>query len=427
MPGTRCDVAGTAEASNRTGAPRAPLDAYHRRLFLFLSVATFFEGYDFLALSQLLPNLRAEFHLSEAQGGLLVAVVNAGTVVAYLLVRQADRWGRRRVLTVTILGYTLFTPLSGLAPNAAVFGLCQLAARVFLIGEWATSMVYAAEEFPAGRRGMVIGVIQAFSSLGSVVCAGVAPLLLKTAWGWRSVYFVGVLPLVVIAYLRRNLRETRRFAEQVGERAAPAPLAGILRSPYRGRVLQLAAVWALTYLCTQNAITFWKEFATGERGLTDGQVGLAITLAALVSMPMVFYSGRLLDKMGRRRGATVIFLYASLSVAGAYTLRGQWPLTLALIGGIFGASAVLPVLNAYTTELFPTELRGDAFAWSNNLLGRIADTLSPLAIGVIAESTGWGLAVGTTAIFPVLGLLLILRWFPETRGRELEDTARVGP
>jgi len=403
------------------------LTPYQRRLFIFLSVATFFEGYDFLALTQLLPNLRSAMQLSEAQGGLLVAFINVGTVLAFFLVRQADRFGRRRMLTITIAGYTLFTFFSGLAPGVVVFGLCQLVARMFLIAEWAISMVYAAEEFPAARRGAMMGFIQAFSALGSIVCAGLVPLLLKTQWGWRTVYFVGIIPLVLLAFARRTLKESKRFSEQVGKQKTARSIFHIWRTPHRGRMLQIALLWGLTYLCTQNAITFWKEFAVANRGMTDEQVGLAIVIAAVGSMPMVFYAGKLLDQLGRKWVAVVIYSLAMLGVLGCYGLEGRWPLTAALVFGIFGASGVLPVLNAYTSELFPTDLRGDAFAWSNNLLGRIGYVLSPVAVGAMATSFGsWGPAVQLTVIGPALALVLILVWLPETRGKELEETAKVG-
>src|SRR5688572_32620728 len=99
---------------------------YQRRLFVFLSVATFFEGYDFIALSQILPNLRADLKLGPEWSGYLVAFINFGTVLAYPLVRSADRFGRRRVLAITIAGYTLFTVLSGLSPNVYAFAAAQL-------------------------------------------------------------------------------------------------------------------------------------------------------------------------------------------------------------------------------------------------------------------------------------------------------------
>jgi MFS transporter, putative metabolite:H+ symporter len=400
-----------------------PLTSYQRRLFVFLGVATFFEGFDFMALTQILPNLRAAFGLSREAAGAMVAVINIGTVVAYLLVRHADRWGRRRVLSITIAGYTIASGLSGLSPNAYVFAILQLVARIFLIGEWATSLVYAAEEFPADRRGMVIGSINALSSLGAILCAGTVPLLLQTRLGWRAPYFLGVLPLLILIYARRNLRETRRFEEQAKTEARS--FMTILRSPYRQRVLRMGMIWMATYVCTQNAITFWKEFALAERHLTDGQVGMSITIAAVFSMPLVFMVGPFLDKFGRRRGAVVIFIATAVGVLGAYGFSDRIALTAALVVAIFGASAVLPVLNAFNTELFPTELRGDAIAWSNNLLGRVGYVASPALVGVIAERTGWGAAVRLTAVFPLIALVMILVFLPETRGRELEDTAAL--
>lgn len=402
--------------------PKTPLTAYQWKLFAFLSVATFFEGYDFFALTQILPNLRAEMSLTEAHAGYMVGFINVGTILAYFLVRKADEWGRRRLLTITIAGYTLFTLLTGFSPNPIVFAVFQFFARIFLLAEWGVSMIYASEEFPADRRGMVLGVIQGFSSLGSIVCAGVVPALLNTAYGWRSVYFVGIIPLVLLAFARRGLQESRRFASAEVERR---PLSAILRTPYRKRILQLALIWGFTYACTQNAITFWKEFVVAERGFTDGMVGAAVTVAAVGSMPLIFASGKLLDLVGRRVGAIIIYLCLSVSVFLAYNLHGRWPLTVSLVVAIFGVSAVLPVLNAYTTELFPTDLRGDAYAWANNLLGRIAYVLAPTLVGVMAGSMGWGRAVSLTTVFPLVGLGLILLWLPETRGRELEETSSL--
>lgn len=403
-----------------------PLTAYQKKLMFFLGVATFFEGFDFFALAQLLPALRASFGLSEAGSGVLVGLINIGPILAYLLVRKADRWGRRPVLTLTIAGYTIFSVLSGLAPNVWLFGLCQLTARVFLIGEWAVAMIFAAEEFPADRRGLVIGLIQGCSSLGAVVCAGVVPLLLTTSLGWRAVFLVGGIPLIIIAVARRGIHETQRFQNRAKEPLLQAgSFTRIWRTAWAGRVVLLSFIWGLTYVCTTTAILFWKEFAISERGFTDAQVGRSMALAAVVAMPLVFASGKLLDLLGRKGGSIVIFTTAAASVVAVYTLESRAGLTAALILGIFGASAVLPVLNAYTAELFPTELRSDAFAWANNLLGRIAAVLAPLVIGPAAGLYGWGPSVAVTAAGPMLALALILWKLPETRGKELEETSAM--
>jgi putative MFS transporter len=399
------------------------LTSYQKRLFVFLSVATFFEGYDFMALSQILPNLRADMALSEAQGGLLGSVISLGTVLAFVLVRLADRWGRRRVLAITILGYATFTFFTGLSRTPYDFALYQFVARVFLIAEWALSMVIAAEEYPAEKRGFVIGVIQASNSLGSITCAAIAPFLLQTSPGWRTVYFVGVLPLLLLAYARRGLKETSRYVEYAAARKETRhSLFAILRSPYRIRVLQMALIWGLTYICTNTAVLFWKEFAVGQRGFTDGEV---VAIASIGALPFVFFIGKLLDSWGRRRGAVFIYSVCAVFVVLAYQLHGFWALTFCLAAAIFAAIALLALLNTYTTELFPTEMRADAFAWSNNLLGRIGYVIAPGIVGWAAGYMGWGNAVSLTAIAVIAALILILALLPETSRKELEETAQL--
>ncbi|MBW2465419.1 MAG: MFS transporter, partial [Deltaproteobacteria bacterium] len=166
---------------------------------------------------------------------------------------------------------------------------------------------------------------------------------------------------------------------------------------------------------------FWKEFAIGERGFDDASVAKAVVIAAVGSLPCIFAAGKMLETFGRHRGASVIFGVTSIATVACYSLHGFWPLTIALMGGIFGASAVLTVLTTYTLELFPTHLRAGAFAWANNLLGRIGYVIAPPLVGAAAGEVGWGLAVSCTAVFPLIALALILTRLPETRGKELEE------
>ena len=415
----------------------AKLTRYHWKLFGFLSVATFFEGYDHIALSQVLPELRGQMGIDEGEGGIVVAVINIGTILAYLLVRKADRWGRKRVLTITIAGYTIASFLSALSPNVWVFAVLQLFARIFLIGEWVVSMMYAAEEFPAAKRGLMIGLIQGWSALGSVACAGLAPQLIENipdGWGWRSVYLIGTVPLVLLAVGRRGLKESARFvqaqAEGKGEDGARS-FFYIFSTPYRKRVLQLAVIWGLTYLCTTTAVLFWKEYALAGGDavgphLSETQAGNTVMIGAVIAMPLVFLAGKIIDWLGRRVGAVVIFTILIVSSIGAYTVTEQGVLmVLSVAGAIFGLSAVLPVLNAYSTELFPTELRGYAFAWANNILGRVTYVVTPVIVGYAAEDFGWGPSVAVTAIGPAIALVLILTLLPETKGRSLEETSRL--
>jgi putative MFS transporter len=403
-----------------------PYDAaYQRRLVFFLSVATFFEGYDFLALSQLLPNLRRAFDLSVSQGGWLVTTVNLGTMLAFFLIRKADRWGRKRTLTITIAGYTVLTFLSGLAPNVYLFALLQMAARVFLLAEYAVSLVMVAEEAPAHKRGMFVGLIASMAALGSIVCAGVVPMLLATPWGWRSVYLVSIVPLVLLAWARRGLRETRRFSKEVGSYGTDEfPLLRLWRSPYRGRMLLVGAIWFTCYLPANNAVTFFKEYAVTDLGWSDARVGGAITIGALGSLLFIFGTGKMLDVLGRLKGGTLIFLLGAVGVGAVFQVRHPVLLTVALIFAMYAATAFLQVANMITAELFPTELRSDAFGWCNNIIGRSGYVVSPIVLGLVAEGWGWGTAMAPTALFFIVATVL-LRFLPETANRELEDSAKV--
>jgi MFS transporter, putative metabolite:H+ symporter len=414
----------TAQVAARNPRP-TPLSPYQKRLFVLLGVATFFEGYEYVALTQLLPSLRKTYGLSESGAGMLVSAIGFSALLSYGLIRRADVVGRRPMLNVTVLGYTIASIFCAAAQDVYQFGAAQLAARAFLLAEYALSMVYLAEEFPADRRGFAVGVMQGLNSLGAIVCAGLVPTLLGTSLGFRAVYLVGSLPLVLLIWLRRGVRETKRFEAMKRERQGPRDMFAVFRSAYRGRLFLLAAIWGLTYLCTYLSITYWKEFAVQERGFSDVAVSRAVMIAALGSLPLVFFSGKLLDAVGRRRGAVVIFLCVTSSALLAYNAHDFWWLTLGLTGAIFSSSAVLSVLNSFTLELFPTELRADGYAWSNNVLGKVGYVIGPLAVGFAAERWGYGTALSVASLFPLLALGLILARLPETSGRELEDTSAV--
>jgi MFS transporter, putative metabolite:H+ symporter len=231
------------------------------------------------------------------------------------------------------------------------------------------------------------------------------------------VYLVGGAPLLLIMLLRRGIRDTQRFLER--EHSTPSSVFRIFRTPHWKRLPLIATIWALTYLGTYVLVNNFKDFAVLERGFDDKQVSLSVMIAALGSMPLLFFSGKLLDTLGRKKGATVIFTATSIATVVAFTSQGFWVLTLGLTGCIFGVSAVLPVLNAITLELFPTDVRADGYGWSNNLLGRTGYIAGPALVGYMAKPLGIGNATAWTAIFPMIALLLIWLRIPETKGQEL--------
>src|SRR5690606_33964477 len=119
-----------------------------------------------------------------------------------------------------------------------------------------------------------------------------------------------------------------------------------------------------------NAVTFFKEYAVTDLGWSDARVGGAITIGALGSLLFIFGTGKMLDVLGRLKGGTLIFLLGAVGVGAVFQVRHPVLLTVALIFAMYAATAFLQVANMITAELFPTELRSDAFAWCNNIIGR---------------------------------------------------------
>jgi putative MFS transporter len=395
-----------------------------RRLLVYLSVATFFEGFDLIALVQVLPRIVTEMQLEPARTGLMVGVINVGAVLAFAIVRLADRFGRRAVLQLTIAGYTIASLLTGLSDSLTSFALTQLVARAFLLAEFGVSVVYIAEEYPESSRGRGIGALQIAATLGTIVCAGVAPKLMSTELGWRAVYFVGTLPLLLMLVARRSLSESRRFKQSPRREAGglfESTLA-IVRGPYKKRLLLLGSIWGLTYFCAQSVVTFWNLFAVQTRGFSLEDVSRMIMIAGLASAPMIFGVGRLIE-LGRRRAAAILYALMILGALGCYGFSDKSLVTLSLTLCFFSGTGIIPALSAFTAELFPTPMRAEAFALSNNLLGRLAYVLSPIVVGAAAAYVGYGPAVMASTIFPAFALALILIFLPETRGRSLEQTS----
>jgi len=189
-------------------------------------------------------------------------------------------------------------------------------------------------------------------------------------------------------------------------------------------MLLVASIWFLCYLPANNAVAFFKERAVSDLGWSDARVGGAITVGALGSLAFIFLTGKMLDTLGRLKGGTLIFSIGAFGIAGAYQLTHPIGLTVALTLAMYAATAFLQVTNTITAELFPTDLRSDAFGWCNNVLGRTSYVISPVIIGAAAGKVGWGNAVAPTAVSFLVAIVL-LRFLPETAKRELEDSASI--
>jgi len=416
-------IAATLVLAHRAPLPAMPaetadgLTGRHRTLLLLVGTATLFEGYDRFIASLALPYIGRDLGADEGALGSALAVVRAGALVSIVLGRLADRYGRRRLLIVSVLGYTLATGATGFSVGLLDFALMQLVATAFLVAELSLAQVVIAEEFPASRRGFGQGLLGAFAAFGAGLAALLFPILQSTPLGWRGMYFIGVLPLLVVAYLRRNLPETRRW-ERAADDGKTARLRELAGPGLRGRLAILTVLAAVATGTGATAFSFASYRATTAFGWEPAQVSGMIIGAGTVGFFGYFLLGRLSDVVGRRWIGT----FGLLGVGGAVALYYQ---TDWLIAGFalmtLCESAVIIAINALATELFPTRLRATAKSWVTNsavigaLLGLgMIGALSSIAAAATVITV---LAVATSVLAPCAFLL------PETRRLELEEVS----
>src|SRR5271167_1604848 len=153
-----------------------PFTRRQRRVFLIASTAGFFDQYDRALLSLALKQIQAGLKIAESHLGAVLSVIRLGYLLSLLMTPFADVFGRRRLLLYTVFGYTIFTGLIAIAPNARYFVAFEIIARAFAGAEAAIAMVIVAEEVDAALRGWAIGLLSAVSNVGYGLAALVLPL-----------------------------------------------------------------------------------------------------------------------------------------------------------------------------------------------------------------------------------------------------------
>ncbi len=407
-----------------TSQDHKAVDKKYRRLLLFLlSVATFFEGYDFLLITLVLPIIQKEFGVSTPVLGLSVSAIAAGTIVAFFIVRLGDRWGRRPMLQFTVFAYTAFTALTAFSLGIMDFIIWQFLARVFLVGEWGLATVMVAEEFPEKSRGMAIAIVQSMAGLGAVMAGALFPFVGHASFGWRGMYLVGLIPLILVGILRRKLKETSRWSRARAVRGGHAPSFFLpWKKPYGYYLAWVSAVWVLAYITYTANQVFWVHHVMNSRGWNEQMVSRAISLAYLLGISGFYVAGRCLDWLGRRKTAIIFFCCGTVASIAAFQTETVWAMTLTLFFLTFFIGSFLPTASSFTTELFPTEVRANAAAWANNLIGRLGMVGAPTLVGFLAGPLGSvGNAVTLAGLCPLAAAAIVLVVLPETRWRKMTD------
>jgi putative MFS transporter len=410
--------------------PRDP--AYLKLLLVLLVSATFFEGYDSAILALLLADIQSTFAVSEATLGVIRIPIELGLAAAFFVARLADRWGRKPLLVWSVVGYTVFTALTAFSWDIWSFAFFQFASRIFLGAEYAVAVTMIVEEYPAARRGRALGTLLTFAALGTIAVGLLLGLGLQdTAYEWRSFYLIGLLPLVLLSLFRRKLLETKRFETAketgavVGDRT---PFLEPWRAAHRRNLVLVGLFHMLRSIPLFGSTAWWAFYAERERGFTSAEIAFFIICAYGLGCIGYYVCGRAMERWGRKPTAFAYSLGAIVFVSMLFQVTSK-PLSFVGLGmGVFFGLGMAPVMSAYATELFPTEIRGQAAAWTRNVFDIAGYVFGPALVGILGDhATGAVGNIGDTCTLLVFlqlpTLVLVAKYLPETKDRELEAIA----
>ena len=393
-----------------------------RRALIAASLGWLLDAFDVMLYALVLTSLMADLGLDRATGGLLGSITLAASAAGGILFGViADRWGRTRALSLSILIYSVFTAACGLAQDVVQLAVFRLFLGLGMGGEWASGAALVSETWPAEHRGKALGLMQSCWAIGYGAAALVNMLVLPR-YGWRAVFFVGILPALITLWIRRRVQEPAMWRQARAE----APSVGQVLSTLRGSFVALTVALTLMNAATMFAwwgLNLWIPSYLS-LPVNEGGIGLSTERMSrfVIYMQVGMWFGYVTfgfvsDRVGRRP-TYVIYLLAASVLVFLYSAVTT-PLTLLLLGPFvaFFGTGYFSGFGAVTAELYPTAIRATAQGFTYNI-GRLASAAAPFIVGSMAQQRGFGAAFSiTAAAFFIAAVLWV--FIPETKGREL--------
>ena len=400
----------------REGSPEA------RRALIAAGLGWMLDAFDVMLYALLLTSIITDLGLTRQTAGAIGSATLLSAAAGGLIFGVvADRYGRTRALMGSVLIYSVFTAASGLATTALQLAIFRILLGFGMGGEWASGAALVSETWPASHRGKALGLMQSAWAIGYGLAAVVTMLVLPR-WGWRVVFFIGVLPACLTLWIRRHVKEPELWLRNRNSSQPKGRIADIFQD---GRIPVTIAVTSMN-ACTLFAWWGFNLWLPGFLSMpaASGGVGLSaenmswFIIAMQVGMWFGYITfGYISDIVGRKR-AYVGYLLTAAALIAVYT-SVRTPSTLLLLGPFvaFFATGYFSGFGAVTAEIYPTDIRATAQGFTYNL-GRIASAAAPFTVGTLAQTRGFDVALSTTSVAFVLAALMWV-WIPETKGRVL--------
>lgn len=420
----------TEAAIGGSGSSEAAYTSKERRLIIIAACLGWgLEFFDLMLLSFLAPQILEEFGVSQGLFGAVFTTQLIATAVGGILFGWlADIYGRRRVLTWTILVFSISTALVAFAPALSWFFVLRFITGLGTGGEWAVGFSLLNEAWTPRRRGLAGGIVQAALWPGFALGVFVS----STVPDWRWAFAIGIIPALAALWVRYYCPESKQWLEYKELKRQDRLPENLQEEGERSEIWQIfsADIWKLTVLGTVVVFgaqysyyvysSWMPTFLQQTLGYSSGQAANILYISAAISFVSYVAAGYLGDFVGRRKS---LLAFASLQLAA-------FALFAALYAGNAAPTAVVAsyflislglgyfgIFGVWFGELFPTRIRasGSSFCYS---VGRGFASVGPFLVGVLAANYGLGGGI-STGVLSVLLMIGTAFFMQERKGRKI--------
>ncbi|MCU5772357.1 MFS transporter [Erwiniaceae bacterium BAC15a-03b] len=379
------------------------------------------DGFDLLILGFMLPAISASLILNPSQAGSLVTWTLIGAVLGGIIFGHlSDRLGRIRVLTFTILMFSLFTGLCAVAQGYWDLLIYRTLAGVGLGGEFGIGMALIAEAWPANKRNRASAWVGMGWQLGVLLAAFITPFLLDII-GWRGMFLVGLLPALLSFMIRRGMGEPEAFSRQV-ETAPALSFVARLKLLFKDAPTSKASLGILILCSVQNfgyyGLMIWMpSYLSSNFGFSLTKSGLwtAVTVVGMTFGIWLF--GVLADRFARWKIFLIYQFGAVIMVVIYAQLRD--PMVMLFTGALMGmfVNGMIGGYGALISDTYPVQARATAQNVLFNL-GRGVGGFGPLVIGLLVTQWSFVAAITLLALIYLLDIIATLFLLPKQQGNE---------
>ncbi|MGB9006492.1 MAG: MFS transporter, partial [Candidatus Aminicenantales bacterium] len=360
------------------------------------SLGWMLDAMDIMLYSMVLAHLMTAFKMSTSTGGLLASLTLLSSAVGGILFGIiADRIGRVKALMGSILIYSVFTGACGFSSTIWQLALFRILLGLGMGGEWASGAALVSETWPSEHRGKALGLMQSSWAVGYALAAGVTALVLPHfgRFGWRAVFFVGVLPALFTLWIRRKVEEPdiwKAHRQKRGAAAERSDFFEIFRPPYLRNTVITTLMNAGTMFAWWGLFTWIPSYLA----LPPAEGGWGMSIVKSATWIIIMQAGMWLgyvsfgficDRLGRKP-TYIFYLFAAAAFVLAYS-RVRSAIGLLLLGPFlaFFGTGYFSGFGTITAEIFPTRIRASAQGFTYNI-GRGLSALAPFTIGALARS-----------------------------------------